>query len=342
MQYIVYHGRNVTDPTFDLKYVGGESAKDQYGPGFYFTDIISNAAGYAAPNGIIIKAKITINRPLSNTRKVSPSLLSYMIKNGDQDNLENFGENHVYALKNAINAYSDDTALDALLTIQHDFYKYDPQKYLLELNKFKYDGSLHLLNKDINNPDENKPNVFVVYNPKNIEILDIIPYEKYISLNESLFISKISSISNIDTALFESVKAVYDKMNLQNILYHGGHIDNLKSLLADFKIASPQEKMQYPSTGAGNIGLSATRDINIARRYSSVFGNNKVLAIQNLGADIFGIDTNGNGIDMYIYDEHGELKPELSKYDALVELDDNAEKEIRILKSDKFKAIGIM
>ncbi len=125
------------------------------------------------------------------------------------------------------------------------------------------------------------------------------------------------------------------------IIYHGGDINNLNNLLDNFTILTPEEKMKFPSTGGGNIGLSATRDKKIAKRFSEVFGNNKVLAIQgDPSARIYQIDTAGQGLDQFIYDG-GKLKQELAGYDAIMELDDAAEKEIRILNSDKFKPIRL-
>ena len=125
------------------------------------------------------------------------------------------------------------------------------------------------------------------------------------------------------------------------IIYHGGDINNLDSLLDNFTILTPEEKMKWPSTGGGNVGLSATRDKKLAKRYSEVFGNSKVLSIQvDPSARIFPIDTEGQGLDQFIY-AGGKLKPELAGYDAIMELDDAAEKEIRILNADKFKPIRL-
>jgi hypothetical protein len=92
-----------------------------------------------------------------------------------------------------------------------------------------------------------------------------------------------------------------------------------------------------------NIGLSASANKSIAKRYSSVFGNDYVLAIEvDPSANIHGIDTDGNGIDMYLYDSEGNLKAELANYDAVVELDKGAEEELRILHADKFTPIGLI
>ena len=89
--------------------------------------------------------------------------------------------------------------------------------------------------------------------------------------------------------------------------------------------------------------MSASANKSIAKRYSSVFGNDYVLAIKvDPSANIHGIDTDGNGIDMYLYDSEGNLKAELSNYDGIVELDKGAEEELRILNSDKFTPIGLI
>lgn len=125
------------------------------------------------------------------------------------------------------------------------------------------------------------------------------------------------------------------------IIYHGSDINNLKNLLNEFKILTPEEKMKFPSTGGGNVGLSASRDKTLAKRYSQAFGNDKVLSIfVDPAANILQIDTNGDGIDSFMYGENG-FKEELKQYDAIMEIDDAAEKEIRILNADRFTPIKL-
>ena len=127
---------------------------------------------------------------------------------------------------------------------------------------------------------------------------------------------------------------------IPRIVYHGGDIENLKALLNNFEILSPEEKLQFPSTGGGNFGLSTSTDKNNTKRYSSVFGNDYVLKIEvSPTVKIKHIDTNGDGIDNYF--THDELEILSEKYDAIMETDDLAEKESRILKSGKFKPLNI-
>jgi len=126
-------------------------------------------------------------------------------------------------------------------------------------------------------------------------------------------------------------------------VYHGGDINNLRSLLKKFTILSPDEKLKLPSTGGGHIGLSTSFNKNKARRYSSVFGNDKILKIvADSTLKIYKIDTDGQGIDSFMYDDDGNLKSELLGYDALMELDNGAEEELRILNPAKFFPTAII
>lgn len=129
--------------------------------------------------------------------------------------------------------------------------------------------------------------------------------------------------------------------NVPQYVYHGGDMDNLKSLYADFKIVSPEEKMQFASTGGGYFGLSTSRDKSKAKRYSQVFGNDYVLKIKVLPSATFhAVDTGGDGIDQ-VFDQSELEEFGKSGKDAVVELDDLAESEIRILRPDKFKPVAI-
>lgn len=209
MEFDVYHGRTATDPTFDLKYVGSENAIDQYGSGFYFTDSLKEAAGYAAPNGIIIHAKITIKRELNDKRKASPREIAFMIQNGDKEMLDNFDENRARAFKQAVEIYSDHTAMDAMHTIARDFYRDNAKGYLENLTKLKYDGSIHATG-DLNAVNDSTRNRFVIFSPKNIKVLDIIPYSEYQNtVVESEFVGMLGQLKDSDPTLIENVRNAY-------------------------------------------------------------------------------------------------------------------------------------
>ena len=156
-------------------------------------------------------------------------------------------------------------------------------------------------------------------------------YNDYIVFSPKSISAKQSNINEV----LESDNKV------PSTIYHGGDCNNLKSLYKNFTILSPEEKMRFPSTGGGNFGLSATIDKNIAKKYSSVMGCKSVLSIRvNPRAKFIFVDTEGKGIDhLYTYENMEELVHH--KYDAIMETDDGAEKEIRILRPDNFKVIGV-
>ena len=69
---IIYHGVNTTGAfNWDYNYVG--LALDRYGPGFYLTSSIKEAANYATRDGQVIK----VNNQLSNPLKISISGTAY-------------------------------------------------------------------------------------------------------------------------------------------------------------------------------------------------------------------------------------------------------------------------
>ena len=69
---IIYHGVNTTGAfNWDYNYVG--LALDRYGPGFYLTSSIKEAAKYATDKGQVIK----VNNRLSNPLKISLSGTAY-------------------------------------------------------------------------------------------------------------------------------------------------------------------------------------------------------------------------------------------------------------------------
>lgn len=147
----------------------------------------------------------------------------------------------------------------------------------------------------------------------------------------------INKVKNFKHTVNESIENSYIK---PNIIYHGGNCNNLKLLYNKFEILSSEEKMKYISTGGGNFGLSTTVEKSIAKKYSSVFGCKYVLSIKvKQNAKFLFIDTEGKGIDeLYTYNELEKLS---NDYDAVIEIDEGAEREVRILKPDNFEIIQI-
>jgi hypothetical protein len=133
------------------------------------------------------------------------------------------------------------------------------------------------------------------------------------------------------------IKKILNEGLNKKLIYHGGDIQNLKSLLKNFVILSPEEKLKLPSTGGGHIGLSASTIKEKALNYSLAFGNDKVLVMELLpSAKVLKIKKE---IDSLTYIELEDLQKK--GYDFIIEDHNDAENEIRILNSNKVRPLGI-
>ena len=110
-------------------------------------------------------------------------------------------------------------------------------------------------------------------------------------------------------------------------IYHGG--SGVEELTKKFRIASPEEKLKFATSGGGFEGLSLTTDKNIAKQYSQAIGNsdNILEVYKNPQAKIYQIDTKGNGIDEVV--DLQKIKSE--GFDAVQDISSNSEKEYRAL-----------
>lgn len=113
-------------------------------------------------------------------------------------------------------------------------------------------------------------------------------------------------------------------------LYHGGA--GVSELSKGVKVLSPDDKMKYPSSGGGYIGLSTSPDAEYARQFSqSIAGNNDVVQMHlDPKAKVLTLPE-GRMID----DMNSEELTALSKkYDAIRSHEDN---EVRILNDKAVK-----
>jgi len=161
---IWYHGRTVTDETFDLNHTG--KGNDQSGPGFYFTSDVNDARGYAFPKGIVLEVKLTPRKLV--TGKPKRSEIEKLIKMAPnyKDTLTNFAENPPIALRQAIDGTIkyNPLAVDAFQQMWIDFYRHEPKQYLEGMIKLGYDG---------HEVKTNVPEIrhMVIYNPAAIKII---------------------------------------------------------------------------------------------------------------------------------------------------------------------------
>lgn len=165
---IWYHGRSVKSTKFDPKYTG--RGTDQQGPGFYFSSDLKDAASYAYPNGIVIKAKLNLRKELPDKgRKANEKEIKFLMDKAlDLDGyLTNWDENPSKAYNKAFNSFMDDEL--PYQQVWADLYRYEPELYLKNLVKLGYDGH--------ESPVDSDARHMIVYNPKSIEVLEVIDYK---------------------------------------------------------------------------------------------------------------------------------------------------------------------
>ena len=166
---IWYHGRTVDNESFSLDFVNREESLAQEGPGFYFTNTLSDARRYASPNGVILKCRVKYNKTrfLKTNGKPSENVIRRLIYHSpDKEmSLSNWGENPNEALYAAVNAYlDDDSPASAYQTIWNDFYGIShSSEYLRVLGRY-YDGQLIKRTAETFH--------LILYNPINIKVVD--------------------------------------------------------------------------------------------------------------------------------------------------------------------------
>lgn len=240
MEYDVYHGRTVSEPTFDLRYVGSDAANDQYGPGFYFSDSFDVARGYATSGGSIIHAIISINKPLTDKRNITPRQVKFMIDNAPSTKeirsnvrnsdaymdafysspLSDFGETFNEAYRASINSYVNLPLLDTMHLLWRDFYRYNPSEYLQNLTKLGYDGIIV----------SGDSNIYVVFSPTQIKTLDV----KLIESGDQFMRNFIKSFQRpANKRLVEAILSGYDAIFEEVSREYDPSIDTIEGGLSD-------------------------------------------------------------------------------------------------------------
>lgn len=165
---IFYHGRTVNSTVFSYEYVGGESAIDQYGSGFYFTNKLDKAYYYSGDDGIILKCQIDYKKivPKSKPKRTIISTLLTKSPNANEAFLD-FGQTVRQGYLEAMNVYSDlDDAYYCYETIANDFYRNNRPEFVKLLSKF-YDIFIP------ENQEEDNLTI-VCFNPEIIKVLGAV------------------------------------------------------------------------------------------------------------------------------------------------------------------------
>lgn len=139
----------------------------------------------------------------------------------------------------------------------------------------------------------------------------------------------ISTIDPLDTLKQEArkYKSVDEFVKAQGTpVYHGG--SGVKELSREFRIATPEEKLKFASSGGGYEGLSFSTDRGIAKNYSRNIGNTDEVfeGFINPNAKVKRMDLKGgtpDDLDLEALRRQG--------YDAIQDIGDKAEREFRAL-----------
>jgi hypothetical protein len=181
---VFYHGTPNKFEHFDLDFIGAKEAKDQDGPGFYFTDNIDTARGYAGKTGVILKCELFPRKIVKSTGKINFNMVNFMIKNAPdyQSTLENFDENPIKAFNDAIRLIvTPNNPKQTFEQIWYDFYRYEAKQWAINMSKFTYDAVL------VNT--QNGDTHIIMLNPDKIKII-----ERIAPLNEIELGGGVSSI----------------------------------------------------------------------------------------------------------------------------------------------------
>lgn len=163
---IWFHGRTITDTTFDLAWTG--NGHDKEGPGFYFTSDRNDALGYASSTGIVLEVKLTPKKLASTSRKPSAAVVEKLMRASPNfdDALQNWDENPAKAFQEAMKIMMKmGSEKEVFQQVWFDFYREDSPLYLKEMIKLGYDGHIATWTKGIHH--------IIMYNPAAIKIMAV-------------------------------------------------------------------------------------------------------------------------------------------------------------------------
>lgn len=165
---IWYHGRLVSDPTFNHKYIG--NGYDREGPGFYFSNSEKDARSYAGPGGILMTVQLIPRKLIPDAKAKSSEVQKLMKMSPDfEGHLTNWDENPAAAFKTALSMMlTQGPAKDVFLQVWYDFYRYSPADYAKNMISLGYDGFII---------DKDSVTHAIIYNPDIIKVLKVEPID---------------------------------------------------------------------------------------------------------------------------------------------------------------------
>jgi hypothetical protein len=171
--YTAYHGSETKINKFLDDFVGGKEAKDQNGPGIYFTSSWNNARSYG---GYVYTVKLSPKKILSNKQGQNAPIkeIEWLIKKAPnwQETAQNWDENPMRGLKIILNDFIkyNDNPNDQFQQVWIDFYRDNPVDYVRNMVQLGYDA---LIISDMNSIISQEENIThtIVFNPSIIQMV---------------------------------------------------------------------------------------------------------------------------------------------------------------------------
>lgn len=173
---IWYHGSPIKINKFTDDFVGGKEAKDQEGPGIYFTSSQKNARSYG---GYLYEVKLTPKKLVSTKDgdNVPTKEIEWLIKQAPnwKEIAQNWDENPNIALKTIIKDFIqyNDNPHQQFQQVWIDFYRDTPIDYVRNMTKLGYDA---IMINDLSSIISNEDSIthIIVLNPSIIQFIKMV------------------------------------------------------------------------------------------------------------------------------------------------------------------------
>lgn len=168
-KFIAYHGSLEKIDKFSDEFVGGKEAKDQEGPGIYFTTKAEEAFNYAKPNGFIYKVNLKprkmlsdkmgfdfdhLTKPITKLIKMLPNWKA--IANSYDEGLDEF----IYMLTSM-----GQSEKEVFINLYYEYFRGNAQLFIRGMVSLGYDA-LYL-------PSKGGGAHIAVYNPNIIDVVEV-------------------------------------------------------------------------------------------------------------------------------------------------------------------------
>jgi len=173
---LAYHGSRDKFKSFSDKFIGAKKAREQEGPGVYFTTEPEDAINYAKDGGYLYKVELNVgnlisNEPTNNLKHIVKPITKLITSAPNWKRVaKGYSEYDDEALDEILYKYigMSRSEKEAFVGVYNELYSSTPINYVKNMVKLGYDG-VYL-------PIKTGGAHIAIYNIKTIRILDIKEY----------------------------------------------------------------------------------------------------------------------------------------------------------------------